>query len=120
LNRLEQAPSAPTRHKKITVDSGQIESFFVETFLAAYEAQAGCAEEGSPPEKIVLDLDATDDPLHGKRESQIPKKGGSFTATTGIIATCRSTSFAGTSAWRPCFAPRTSTLRRGRPSASAA
>jgi peptidyl-tRNA hydrolase len=75
LNRLEQAPSAPTRHKKITVDSGQIGSFFVETFLAAYEAEAdsaeeGSAEEGSPPEKIVLDLDATDDPLHGKQEGR--------------------------------------------------
>jgi len=65
LNRLEQAPSAPTRHKKITVDSGQIESFFVETFLSAHKA-----EEASAPERIVLDLDATDDPLHGKQEGR--------------------------------------------------
>lgn len=63
LNRLEQAPSAPTRHKKITVNSGRLESFFVETFLSAYEA-----ERASPPEQIVLDLDATDDPLHGQQE----------------------------------------------------
>lgn len=67
LNRLEQVPSTPTRYKKITADFRQIESFFVETFLSAYEVEEG-SEEGFPPEQIVLDLDATDDPLHGEQE----------------------------------------------------
>jgi len=65
LNRLEQTPSRPTRHKRITTDVGQIESFFVETFLAAREA-----EGETPPERIVLDLDATDDPLYGGQEGR--------------------------------------------------
>lgn len=65
LNRLEQVSSAPTRHKKIRVDSEQIESFFVETFLSAHKAK-----NASAPERIVLDLDATDDPLHGKQEGR--------------------------------------------------
>jgi len=68
LNRLEQAPSAPTRHKKITVNSERLESLFVETFLSAYEAEGSSGKEGSASEQIVLDLDATDNPLHEKQE----------------------------------------------------
>jgi hypothetical protein len=52
---------------------------FVEQFLAAHDA---------PPEQIVLDFDATDDPVHGRQE------GRSSTATTIITATCRCTSSA--------------------------
>lgn len=39
LNRLERVPSEKTRHKKTTVDPRQVEPFFVETFLSAYEAE---------------------------------------------------------------------------------
>ena len=59
LNRLELTPcgaSARSRYKKIAARHGQIETFFVDTFLQLF---------GPPPEEIVLDLDATDDPLHG-------------------------------------------------------
>src|SRR5207249_11443570 len=37
------------------------EAWFVEAFLAAHPA---------PPAEIVLDLDATDDPLHGQQEGR--------------------------------------------------
>lgn len=59
LNRLELTPpraSQKSRYKKIAARHDQIEEFFVETFLTLTP---------QPPEEIVLDLDATDDPLHG-------------------------------------------------------
>ena len=62
LNRLEHAPlGEPTRHHKIGHDGALIERLFVELFLDAHAA---------PPDEIVLDLDATDDPLHGAREGR--------------------------------------------------
>lgn len=59
LNRLELTPRGAdqqSRYKKIVADQGQIESVFVEVFLRLHP---------EPPKRIVLDLDATDDPLHG-------------------------------------------------------
>jgi hypothetical protein len=61
LNRLEHAASAPSRYHKIGHDPAVIEHLFVELFLEAYKA---------PPNEIVLDLDATDDPLHGHQEGR--------------------------------------------------
>lgn len=61
LNRLEHAPSQPSRYHKIGHDPAAIEHLFVELFLEAYKA---------PPKEIVLDLDATDDPLHGHQEGR--------------------------------------------------
>jgi hypothetical protein len=59
LNRLELTPpgaDTDSRYKKIVARCANIERFFVEAFLQAYD---------QPPEEIVLDFDATDDPLHG-------------------------------------------------------
>lgn len=59
LNRLELTPAranADSRYKKISVDRGQIQRLFTSLFLQAHD---------QPPARIVLDLDATDDPLHG-------------------------------------------------------
>jgi hypothetical protein len=59
LNRLELSPVAAgrqSRYKKIPADTRRIERLFVEFFLQAHP---------QPPERIVLDLDATDDPVHG-------------------------------------------------------
>ena len=59
LNRLELTPAgtrATSRYKKIVARHGDLESWFVEAFLQL-TPQA--------PSEIVLDLDATDDPLHG-------------------------------------------------------
>jgi hypothetical protein len=64
LNRLEGTPAAATaaaRYKKIVYDGAAIEAWFVEAFLAAHD---------TPPTEIVLDLDATDDPLHGQQEGR--------------------------------------------------
>jgi hypothetical protein len=59
LNRLELTPvgaDRDSRYKKITAQGRQIEDLFVELFLQAHE---------QPPQQIVLDLDATDNPLYG-------------------------------------------------------
>jgi hypothetical protein len=62
LNRLEHAPaSALDRYHKIGHDPRALEELFVALFLEAHAA---------PPEEIVLDLDATDDPLHGHQEGR--------------------------------------------------
>jgi Transposase DDE domain group 1 len=62
LNRLEHAPiGAATRYHKIGHDGQAVEHLFVDLFLEAHAA---------PPREIVLDLDATDDPLHGHQEGR--------------------------------------------------
>ncbi len=62
LNRLEHAPAAAfDRDHKIGHDAPAIEQLFVALFVEAH---------AKPPERIVLDLDATDDPLHGHQEGR--------------------------------------------------
>jgi len=62
LNRLEHAPAgAPGRYHKIGHDGAAIETLFVDLFLEAH---------AKPPREIILDLDATDDPLHGHQEGR--------------------------------------------------
>jgi Transposase DDE domain group 1 len=61
LNRLEHAPLQPSRYHKIGHDGTAIERLFVNLFLEAHK---------TPPEEIILDLDATDDPLHGHQEGR--------------------------------------------------
>jgi hypothetical protein len=61
LNRLEHAPLLPSRYHKIGHDPVAIEGLFVDLFLEAYK---------TPPKEIILDLDATDDPLHGQQEGR--------------------------------------------------
>ena len=61
LNRLERSKAQPTRYAKIAADTAAIETLFVDLFLDAHD---------EPPEEIVLDLDATDDPLHGDQEGR--------------------------------------------------
>ena len=59
LNRLELTPvgaGRESRYKKITCRTHDVERLFVTLFLQAH---------ARPPERIVLDLDATDDPIHG-------------------------------------------------------
>ena len=55
LNRLELTAVRPSRYKKIVADHHKVKDFFVDAFL----------QIESPQERIVIDLDATDDPLHG-------------------------------------------------------
>jgi hypothetical protein len=64
LNRLELTPAEATganRYKKIVVDAELVNRLFVDVFLASY---------GEAPEEIELDIDATDDPLHGEQEGR--------------------------------------------------
>jgi Transposase DDE domain group 1 len=61
LNRLELSRAEPSRYHKINHDAAAIEGLFVDLFI---EAHAG------PPRQIILDLDATDDPLHGHQEGR--------------------------------------------------
>jgi hypothetical protein len=64
LNRLElskETASRKERYKKIVLDHAAVDRLLVEVFLAAHRAE---------PQEIILDLDATDDPLHGKQEGR--------------------------------------------------
>jgi Transposase DDE domain group 1 len=61
LNRLELSRPEPTRYHKVSHDPAAIESLFVDLFLEAHRRA---------PEQIILDLDATDDPLHGHQEGR--------------------------------------------------
>jgi hypothetical protein len=62
VNRLEHAPRADAdRYRKFAVDRNAIETLFVDLFLNAL---------AKAPKEIVLDLDATDDPLHGHQEGR--------------------------------------------------
>src|ERR687884_225579 len=62
LNRLEHAPAGePGRYHRIGHDAAAIEALFVNLFLDAHR---------SPPRQIILDLDATDIPLHGQQEGR--------------------------------------------------
>ena len=64
LNRLEltrETASRRERYKKIVLDHGAVDRLLVQVFLEAHREE---------PEEIILDLDATDDPLHGKQEGR--------------------------------------------------
>jgi hypothetical protein len=65
LNRLELTPADPSvaeqRYKKIIMKPEKIDRLMVEVFLQAHV---------EAPEQIVLDVDATDDPLHGNQEGR--------------------------------------------------
>jgi hypothetical protein len=61
LNRLEHAPLVPSPYHKVGHDGAAIEALFVDLFLEAHK---------TPPKEIILDLDATDDPLHGHQEGR--------------------------------------------------
>jgi hypothetical protein len=61
LNRLEWGAVKQDRYRKISVDSKAVDRFLVDLFLSAHE---------SAPSEIILDLDATDDPLHGEQEGR--------------------------------------------------
>ncbi len=64
LNRLELTRAEATkqeRYAKIVMDTDAIDQLLVEVFLEAH---------ATAPEEIVLDLDATDDPLHGRQEGR--------------------------------------------------
>jgi hypothetical protein len=61
LNRLELGGPELSRYHRIAWDGARIEGLFVDLFLEAHQHR---------PQQIILDLDATDDPLHGHQEGR--------------------------------------------------
>lgn len=64
LNRLELTGAevgAEERYKKIALQEAAVDQMLVAVFLAAHR---------EAPKEIVLDLDCTDDPLHGEQEGR--------------------------------------------------
>lgn len=64
LNRLELTPadaSAESRYRKVVYDGEAIADFFVDAYLDAQPKR---------PKEIILDLDATDDLIHGAQEGR--------------------------------------------------
>jgi hypothetical protein len=64
LNRLEltqATASAKERYKKIVLDHAAVDGMLVDAFLQVHP---------QAPQQIILDLDATDDPLYGKQEGR--------------------------------------------------
>lgn len=63
LNRLELPvnKSSDKRYKKIEADFEKIEELFLNLFIQMQD---------SVPKNLILDLDATDDPLHGEQEGR--------------------------------------------------
>jgi len=62
LNRLEHAPKTDDdRYRKLSVDESAMKGLFASVFLKAHP---------TPPKRIILDLDATDDPIHGDQEGR--------------------------------------------------
>jgi hypothetical protein len=62
LNRLELSRPEPTRYHRISYEEKAIEELAVALFLEAHGRRV--------PKQIILDLDATDDPLHGHQEGR--------------------------------------------------
>jgi len=64
LNRLELTPvdaDSQSRYKKIVARPAAMDKLLVDLFLEAYSDE---------PKEIVVDVDATDDPLHGHQEGR--------------------------------------------------
>jgi len=64
LNRLELTPAdakPETRYKKIVMDEEAVDALLVDLYIQTQPRQ---------PKRIVLDLDATDDPVHGEQEGR--------------------------------------------------
>jgi hypothetical protein len=64
LNRLELTPKdakPDARYSKIVLDDDAMARLLVELFIDQHE---------QPPKELILDLDATDDPLHGHQEGR--------------------------------------------------
>ncbi len=64
LNRMELTPAdanEKSRYKKIVLDTAAVDRTLVDLYVQ---------RQPRPPKRIVLDLDATDDRLHGQQEGR--------------------------------------------------
>ena len=64
LNRLEHAPAGgePSRYHRIDHDPDALQAELMELFIDLWE--------GKPPSRLVLDIDSTDDEVHGRQEGR--------------------------------------------------
>ena len=66
LNRLEHAAKVGSDpYHKITHDPAAIERLFTTLMIEAYEKSGD-----EPPSRLIIDLDATHDPIHGEQEGR--------------------------------------------------
>jgi len=64
LNRMELTPATAdekSRYKKIVFYSEKADDLLIDIFIRSHPV---------PPERIIIDADATDDPLHGNQEGR--------------------------------------------------
>jgi Transposase DDE domain group 1 len=61
LSRLELSTSEADRYKKLALDTAAVDRLLVDVFLES---------PASAPKSIVIDLDATDFPIHGEQEGR--------------------------------------------------
>lgn len=61
LSRLEHGQGASDRYKRIKCNQERLADLFVHQFIRSHTVA---------PQEIILDLDATDDPLHGHQEGR--------------------------------------------------
>jgi len=61
LNRMELGAGTKDRYKKITFWKDGLDELLVKVFIESHQ---------NPPAKIILDVDTTDLPLHGKQEGR--------------------------------------------------
>ena len=61
VNRMELTTGGMDRYKKIEADFGAIDRLLVDMFIRFHKKR---------PKKIVIDIDITDDPLHGNQEGR--------------------------------------------------
>ena len=64
LSRLEHAPAGgkPSRYAKIDHDPEKLQDVLAESFIDSWQ--------GLPPSRLVLDIDSTDDEVHGRQEGR--------------------------------------------------
>ena len=84
--------SAAWRTRATRAQAGALHGVLIEQFIASHAARA--------PKELVLDIDASDVPLHGDAGAR-----RSSTPTTTTTATCRCTCSAARRCWRACCGP---------------
>ena len=64
LSRLEHAPAGgkPSRYAKIDHDPEKLQDVLAKSFIDSWQ--------GLPPSRLVLDIDSTDDEVHGRQEGR--------------------------------------------------
>ena len=63
LNRLEHAPEGePGRYHRVSHDPEALQTLLTELFIES--------RTGAPPSRLVLDIDCTDDQVHGRQEGR--------------------------------------------------